>query len=114
MSAQVTDSMAAEFERRADQAELAAEAHKRRVGPVDMGRIIRLQQTALDYHKAAREVEAARKDSVTLEFETVYGRRHRETFDRGDDGRLWRTEEVRETTGWRTVGVEEIDALSVR
>ena len=114
MSAQVTDSMAAEFERRADQAELAAEAHKRRLGPVDMGRIIRLQQTALDYHRAARDVEAARKDSVTLEFETVDGRKCRETFDRGDDGRLWRTEEVRETTGWRTVGVEEIDALSVQ
>ena len=106
-----TDAMAEELCRRARQAEIAAETHKQRVGPVDMACIIRLQQTAIDYRRVARQLEHSRRDNVTLTFGRD-GTKCREVFERGDD-RVYRVEEELTPEGWRTIGVETIDNLRI-
>ena len=108
----VVDSMAAQLRDRAERVEATAEAHKAALGPIDMSHLIRLQQTALDYYAAAREIEVSRRDNVTLTFDRD-GTKCREVFERGDD-RVYRVEEELTPEGWRTIGVEAVENLHVR
>lgn len=108
----IEDIMIGELDRRADQSELAAKAHKRRRQPVDLFAVSGAERDAEAYRRVANEIRQARQSGCEIEYQAD-GQRRKMTFRVRDDG-VWRTEYEFDDGRWRKIGSEPVENVRIR